>query len=179
MREALLTVLTVCAAGACADNVMSAFEDGGRNIGRYVRLVVVLFVICTVFLPIVNNKELRNTGAFSADACFSDDAAESGSADSSGLVVSECRRELEEKIAAELCKKYGFGINDVRVGIELTEENDGGTLTLSFARVTAELAESAVGGLDTEEVTEYVESITGCADVGVFAGEAPEKGSEA
>ncbi len=177
MREALLTVLTVCAAGACADNVMAAAEDGGRNIGRYVRLVVVLFVICTVFLPVVKNGEAWN--AEDAAAFFGEDMQVSESFGSPELVVSECRRELEEKIASELCKKYGIGINDISVRIELTEETDGGTLTLSFAKVSARLSENAAAGIDTEEVTEYVGMITGCADTEISVGETRKKGSEA
>lgn len=163
MRETLVTLLTVCAAGACADNVMSAAEDGGRNIGRYVRLVFALVVISTVFLPaIISGKSMAENMYV---PCEPTAATEDVNISSQDLVREECRREFERKISEALWEK--FGIKDTTVRIELTEEKSGDTITLSISSVSAELDEEHTSDVETvtEEVTAYVRELTGCDSV--------------
>ena len=162
MRETLVTLLTVCAAGACADNVMSAAEDGGRNIGRYVRLVFTLVVISTVFLPAISRGKSMEEKYV---PCEPTAATEDVNFSSKDLVREECRRELERKISEALWEK--FGIKDTTVRIELTEEKSGDTITLSISSVSAELDEEHTSDAETvtEEVTAYVRELTGCDSV--------------
>lgn len=163
MRETLVTLLTVCAAGACADNVMSAAEDGGRNIGRYVRLVFTLVVISTVFLPAISRGKSMAENMYVP--CEPTAASEDVNFSSQDLVREECRRELERKISEALWEK--FGIKDTTVRIELTEEKSGDTITLSITSVSAELDEEHTSDAETvtEEVTAYVRELTGCDSV--------------
>lgn len=165
MRETLVTLLTVCAAGACADNVMAAAEDGGRNIGRYVRLVFALVVISAVLLPTVSRGKSMADSIY--DAFLPTAASENFDISSQDLVKDECRRELEGKISALLCEKFGFGINAPTVCIELTEEKSEDTITLSISSVSVELdgENTSDAETETEEVTAYVRELTGCDNV--------------
>ena len=153
MREYIFSIIGASLIAA----VITLFLPEGKDISKYVKLLVSLAVICVIVNPFENAS-----GGLTISEWFSaliPNVEESAAQDKYyGVLTDIGERELEKRLEDLICEKFSIGADDIEITVEAHEEN--GTLTLD--RVAVGLYRAAVLK-DPYEIEEYVSELVGCA----------------
>lgn len=152
MREYIFSIIGASVIAA----VVTLFLPEGKEISKYVKLLVSLAVICVIVNPFGNSA-----GRLEISEWFSSlipEQSEDGEEKYYGVLTEIGERELEKKLCALVCEKFSIAEGDIEITAEAHEEN--GVLTLD--RIAVGLYRAAVLK-DPYEIEAYVSELVGCA----------------
>ena len=151
MREYIFSIIGASLIAA----VITLFLPEGREISKYVKLLVSLAVICVIANPFGNSSGKLEISEFFSSLI--PEQSVGGEEKYYGVLTDIGERELEKKLQTLICEKFSISADDIEITVEAHEEN--GVLTLD--RVAVGLYRAAVLK-NPYEIEEYVSELVGC-----------------